>query len=90
MRKDFEFTFSRSSQGNLWRMGRGVVLQEQNTVSQFSSPLSCNFSVKLPQFACILCPVYCVTLLKISNLKCSPLDYPKRSRPSPSLLNEPS
>ena len=43
MRKDLKSTFSRSSHGNLWRVGRGVVLQEQNTASRFSSPLSCNF-----------------------------------------------
>ena len=43
MRKDFNFTFSRSSNSYLWRLGRGVVLQEQITVSQLSSHLSCDF-----------------------------------------------
>ena len=33
----------RSIHGNLWRVGRGRVLQEQNSASQFSSPLPCNF-----------------------------------------------
>ena len=32
MRKNFKSTFSQSSHCNLWRMGRGIVLQEQNTV----------------------------------------------------------
>ena len=36
MMKYFKSTFSRSSHGILWRVGRGVVLQEQNIASQFS------------------------------------------------------
>ena len=36
-------TFSRSSHDNLWRVGRGVVLQEKTTSNQVSSPLSCDF-----------------------------------------------
>ena len=35
IRKDFKSTFSRSSHGNLWRVGRGVVMQVQSTASQF-------------------------------------------------------
>ena len=67
MRKGFKSTFSCSSYGNLWRLGRGIVLQEQNTRGQFSSPLSCNFLGYRPQFACIICTVYRATLLKIIN-----------------------
>ena len=36
MMKDFKSAFSRSSHGNLWRVGRGVVLQEQNAAGQFT------------------------------------------------------
>ena len=34
MRKDFISSFSRSSHGNLWCVGRSIVLQEQNTARQ--------------------------------------------------------
>ena len=50
MRKDFKSTFSHSSHGNLRRVGRGVVLQEQNTVSQFSLPL-----LRFPGVASSIC-----------------------------------
>ena len=33
---------------NLGRVGRGVVLQEQNAASQFPSPLACNCRLNLP------------------------------------------
>ena len=33
VRKDFKSTFSRSSHGNLWHVGSGVILQEQSTTS---------------------------------------------------------
>ena len=71
MRKDFKSIFSRSSHGSLWRVDRGVVLQEQNVASQFSSSLSFDFLEWPPPFACIICIVYRATL------SWSALDYPK-------------
>ena len=50
MRKDSESAFSRSSHGNLRRVSRCIVLQEQNASSQFSSPLSCNLSGKTVKY----------------------------------------
>ena len=61
---------------DLWRMGRGIVLEEQNTASQFSSPLSCDFQAYPPQYARIICTVYSATLLKIINHD-HPLTIPK-------------
>ena len=81
MRNDFKSTFSRSSHGNLWRVDRGVVLQEQNTASQFSSPLSCDFPIRLHNMHCLSCN------LAQDNQSWSPLDYPKRLRSEWTLLN---
>ena len=67
MRKNFESAFSRSSHCNLRRVSSCIVLQEQNTSSQFSSPLSCNFLAQAPQFCCIICTIYSATLLKLIN-----------------------
>ena len=88
MRKDFKYKFSRISHGYLWHVCRGVVLQEQNTASQFSSPLSWDILALPSQFACIICIVYRATLFKIINHD-NPLTIQKM-RPSPSLLNESS
>ena len=71
MGKDFESAFSRSNHGNLRRLSRRIVLQEQNTSSQFSSPLSCNFLAQAPRFCCIISTIYRATLFKIINH-----DYP--------------
>ena len=71
MRKDFESAFSRSSQNNLRRVSRRLVMQEQNASSQFSPPLSCNFLAQTPQFCCIICTIYRATLFKIISH-----DYP--------------
>ena len=38
VRKDFKSTFSRSTHSNLWRVSRCVVVQVQNTASQFPCP----------------------------------------------------
>ena len=67
MRKDLKSTFCCSSHGNLRRVDRDVVMQEQITGSQFSLPHSCNFLAKRPQFACKICTVHRATLLKIIN-----------------------
>ena len=53
-----------------------IVLQEQNTESQFSLPLSCDYLALPSQFPCIICIVYCATLLKIINHD-HPLTIPK-------------
>ena len=75
MRKDFESVFSRSSHGNLRRVSRRIVLQEKNTSSQFSSPLSCNFLAQTPQFCCIIFTIYRATLFKIiTDAGLPPLD----------------
>ena len=39
MRKDFKSTFSPSSHGNLWRVGRGIVMQKQK--ADISFPYVC-------------------------------------------------
>ena len=76
MRKDFESALSRSSHGNFRLVSRRIVLQEQNTSSQFSSPLSCYFLGQAPQFCCIICTIYRMTLLKIISHDYS-LTFPK-------------
>ena len=83
MRKDFKSTFGRSSHGNLWRVSRGVVLQEQNTASQFLRFPDVAASIRLYNMNCLLCN------LAHDNQSWIPIDYPKRLRSSPSLLNEP-
>ena len=72
MGKDFESAFSRNSHGNLRRVSRRIVLQEQNASSQFSSPLSCNFQAQTPQFCCILCTIYRATLFNINKIMITP------------------
>jgi hypothetical protein len=59
-----------------WR----IVVQEQNSLSQFALLLRV-----ISQFFCIVCTVYGTTLLKIVNP-----DYPKKLKPSSSLLMAPS
>ena len=84
MRKDFKPTFGRRSHDNLWRVSRGVVLQEQNTASQFLRFPDVVASIRLYNMHCLLCN------LAHDNQSWIPIDYPKRLRSSPSLLNEPS
>ena len=77
MWKDFKSTFSRSSHGNLWRVGRGVVLQEQNTVSFFPRLFLC--------FSGVAASIRLRSMLRLScdhaqdNRSWSSLAYPKNT-----------
>ena len=75
VRKDFESAFSRSRHGNLRRVSKHIVLQEQNASNQFSS-LSCNFLAQALLFCCMICIIYRATLFKITNHD-YPLTIPK-------------
>ena len=59
MRKDLKLTFSRSSNGNLFRVVMGVVLQEQYTASQCSVPFlrfpGVAASIRLHDMHCLSC-----------------------------------
>ena len=90
MRKDFESAFSRSSHGNLWLVGRRrrCPARTEHLESVILAPFlwfpSISASIRLHNMHHLSCA------LAQDNQSWSPLDYPKRMRPSPSLLNEPS
>jgi hypothetical protein len=67
MRKISKAEVSCSSHRNLGCVSWGIVVLEQNTLSQFAPHLTRDFLTQMSQFFCIELSVYGTTLLNIVN-----------------------
>jgi hypothetical protein len=67
MGKKLKAAVSYSSHRNLGCVSWRIVEQEQNALSQFAPPFTCDFLTQTSQFVCIKSTVYGTTLLKIVN-----------------------